>query len=58
MTAAEFRQARKALGLSQPKMGKKIGKGVSTIKRYETGQTPVPEIVRKLVARLLVEHDD
>ena len=55
MTAAEFRAARKHLGLKLRPMAERIGKGLSTVKRYEAGQTPVPETVRKLVNRLLTD---
>ena len=57
MAPDEFRAARKALGLSQAQMAERLGKAKSGVQRYEAGQTPVPQTVRKLVVRMLAEKE-
>lgn len=42
MTMFEYAAARKALGLSHEKLGKKIGKWRATSWKYENGYMPIP----------------
>lgn len=45
MTPAEFRKVVVDLKLSQKRLADALGKDVSTIRRYATGKTPVPQLV-------------
>lgn len=42
MTPAEFRQVRKALGLTQVELAAKLGIHPITVSHYETGKTKIP----------------
>jgi transcriptional regulator with XRE-family HTH domain len=43
MKKEEFRRIREDLGVSRPKLAKKLGVSVSTIERYENEKCPIPE---------------
>lgn len=58
MTAAELREARQALGLSQAKMAARIGVSRRMYCYWETGEWPVPETVALAVKYLLHEQDN
>ena len=50
MTPADFRAARRQLGLSARDMARALGLGSGrTVRRYESGQCPVPGPVAKLL---------
>ena len=52
MTPAEFRMVRDWLGVSGPWLAGYLGVQERTVRRWEHGQTPVPEGVREWVERL------
>lgn len=58
MTPADLIAARKALGLSQQGLADALGmsptNGGRTIRRYETGEKPVPARTARMVRRLIV----
>jgi hypothetical protein len=49
MTAAQYKAAIKALGLSQERAGDWLGIGRRTSQGYALGEYPVPEPVAKLL---------
>jgi DNA-binding XRE family transcriptional regulator len=55
MTPAEFRDARKALGLTQAAWGLSLGIGREHVAKIETGRVPVSATLA-ILARLLVER--
>lgn len=57
MTPAEFRAARKCLGLTQAALAKRLGIRRATISDYERGVFPVP-VITELAMQLLVEHPE
>ena len=58
MTAAELRDARQALGLTQAKMAARLGVSHRMYKYWEAGRWPVPETVSLSVKYLLHEQDN
>ena len=50
MTAAEFRVARKRLGLSTAQLGAAIGVTARSVRRWEAGKHPVPRWAEIAVA--------
>lgn len=53
MTATEFSQALSALGLSQRAAGPALGSDPRTVRRWASGECPVPRPVALLVGALL-----
>lgn len=53
MTAAEFRAARKRLGITQVKFAEALGIAQAQVSRIETGQREPSRTVEKLVAVLV-----
>jgi transcriptional regulator with XRE-family HTH domain len=45
MTAAQFKEARKKLGVSQEALAHMLGISVRSVARYERGSHPVPKTV-------------
>lgn len=58
MTAAELREARQVLGLTQAKMAARLGVSHRMYKYWEGGKWPVPETVSLAVKYLLHEQDN
>ena len=56
MTPHEFRAAREALGLSAAKLAAELGVDPRTIRRWLSGDQPVPELVAKWVEKMLSDH--
>lgn len=52
MTGEELRKIRKARGLSQPKLAAELGVTVTTIWRWENGQSPIGNMAEKAIERL------
>jgi transcriptional regulator with XRE-family HTH domain len=57
MTGAAFKKQRRALGLIQAKLAKRIGVHRITISKWEAGMVPVPPPIA-LLMRLLVEKEE
>lgn len=53
MTAAEFRQTRQMLGLTQAQLGEILGMVERQVRRLETGQSPIRPLVAREIERLL-----
>lgn len=54
MTHIEFRAARKALGISQAKMGERLGGyKLRTVQSWEAGEREIPPAVRVLTDLLV-----
>ena len=53
MTPAELKVARKALGLSQEKLGLALGRNPRTVRRWEAGPQAVPGPVKVAVGFML-----
>jgi transcriptional regulator with XRE-family HTH domain len=53
MTGAEFRAARKRMGLTQAAAAKKYELSLNAIKQYELGLRPIPGPVRLLTLQFL-----
>ena len=54
MTPAEFKSIRKSLGLSQPKMARRLGDesggySLRAVQDWEYGKRPIPPCVRRLM---------
>ena len=49
MTAAEIREARKQLGLTQVALGRLLSRDEFTVRRWETGMSPVDPVVALLL---------
>ncbi len=56
MTPHEFREARDKLGLSAAKLAAELGVDPRTIRRWLSGDQPVPELVAKWVEKMLSNH--
>jgi transcriptional regulator with XRE-family HTH domain len=52
MTRAQFKAARERLGLTQAELADILGKAMSTISRYETGDIPIPKLAELAMAYL------
>lgn len=57
MTPADFRAARKSLGLTIPRLAALLGKNERTIRRWESGDWPIDKAVEMLMPRLVAEAD-
>jgi transcriptional regulator with XRE-family HTH domain len=49
MTPEQFTAHRKNMGLSQTKMGQRLGLSLRQIQRYEKTETPIPKTVAILI---------
>ena len=49
MTTKQFRQALKQLGLSQMELARQIDVDPRTVRRWATGEHPVPKVVEELL---------
>jgi len=49
MTGEQFTAHRKNMGLSQTKMGQRLGLSLRQIQRYEKTETPIPKTVAILI---------
>lgn len=57
--AVNIQQARKAAGLTQTQLAEKIGKGFSTVQKYEMGlASPPVEVLQKIASALGVSLAD
>jgi transcriptional regulator with XRE-family HTH domain len=55
MTKGQFKELREAIDYSQAKLAKEMGVTIRTIKRWETGEFPVPRIA-ELALRSVVRE--
>jgi len=53
MTPEAFREAVSALGLTEAQLVKEMGKSVRAIRRYKSGDTPVPKLVSDRIEELV-----
>ena len=56
MTDQEFKQIRKAIGISQERLGKDMGRTSKQIRRYEHGKAEIPFLVAHYMNSLQVEE--
>ena len=54
MTDQEFKQIRKAIGISQERLGKDMGRTSKQIRRYEQGKAEIPFLVAHYMNSLKV----
>lgn len=53
MTGDDLRRERQAAGLTQVQLAGRIGRGLRTLKRWEAGQAPIPDVALPLIAKAL-----
>lgn len=54
MTPTEFRSARILIGLNQTELGRAhLGKSLRAVKRYESGEVPIPHLVAEKMRSLV-----
>ena len=58
MTGKEFAEARKSLGLSQPKMAEELEVTKDTVSRWERGKWPVPKTVAAYVKNMVLNKTE
>lgn len=56
-TTASFRALREMCGVTQQQVADRLGVRVVTIKRWERGDSPVPEDAMALIMSAMAEHD-
>ena len=52
MLSKRVKQARKALGLTQEKLGEKVGVSQESIRKIEAGETEMPHYIKELAVAL------
>lgn len=57
MTPTELKQIRTALGDTQSAFAGRIGKTLRQVQNYESGFTPVPVTVEKLIAAIVAQGE-
>ncbi len=57
MTPAELREARVEMGLTQQTLADSTGHDVRTVRRWESGESPIKAPMARLIRHWLAQHE-